>query len=232
MKSEYLLFNIFIIGSVLLSTLLFRRFTKYVQLIPAFIAIGMSAFVFIIVDQIVTNTWWYFNPLYILGVYIGSLPIEEMLFFLTVPFACLHLWVNLKRIKIRSLSIIATYSLVLLLWLIVLVLLVIYHELVYTRYVLLALASLPIIDLFLKTRLLSSPVFILFISGGVNIMTLLFNGYLTARPIAMYNPSMKSNIQIASIPIEDFVYGMCLIFLVICVYEYIVKSKTNSIQNT
>ncbi|WP_235817906.1 lycopene cyclase domain-containing protein [Formosa haliotis] len=39
---------------------------------------------------------WGFNPDYLLGLYIGNLPVEELLFFICIPFACVFTFFALK----------------------------------------------------------------------------------------------------------------------------------------
>jgi lycopene cyclase domain-containing protein len=39
---------------------------------------------------------WGFNPNFITGFYIYNLPIEEVLFFVVIPFSCLTIWAEIK----------------------------------------------------------------------------------------------------------------------------------------
>ena len=45
------------------------------------------------------------------------------------------------------------------------------------------------------------------------------NGYLTWRPIVLYNPAMFLNIRLGTIPLEDFFYGYGLITLTLIFWE-------------
>jgi len=41
---------------------------------------------FLIWDYVVAIAgWWFFDPAYLVGVWLGALPLEEVLFFLVVP---------------------------------------------------------------------------------------------------------------------------------------------------
>jgi lycopene cyclase domain-containing protein len=51
------------------------------------------------------------------------------------------------------------------------------------------------------------------------IMTGIFNSYLTSRPVVEYNREVMSNIRVGTIPIEDFGYGLGLVWLTAWVYE-------------
>jgi lycopene cyclase domain-containing protein len=39
---------------------------------------------------------WSFNPKYITGLYIYNLPIEEVLFFVLIPFSCMAIWAEIR----------------------------------------------------------------------------------------------------------------------------------------
>src|SRR5690606_34632188 len=92
----YLLINFFTILFPLV-----RSFEKKVDYYSkwkyAFPAIAITALIFVIWDHFFT-IWevWSFNPEYITAVYFFSLPVEEWLFFITVPFACLFIYEVLK----------------------------------------------------------------------------------------------------------------------------------------
>ncbi|MDB5260817.1 MAG: rane protein, partial [Adhaeribacter sp.] len=62
-----------------------------------FPAIALNAFLFIIWDSIFTSIGvWGFNPEYLLGLYLFGLPVEEILFFITVPYACVFIYETLN----------------------------------------------------------------------------------------------------------------------------------------
>jgi lycopene cyclase domain-containing protein len=42
---------------------------------------------------------WHFNPQAILGLYIFNLPLEEVLFFVVIPFCCIFSWEVVKFFK-------------------------------------------------------------------------------------------------------------------------------------
>jgi lycopene cyclase domain-containing protein len=53
------------------------------------IAILIPGTIFLIWDEIFTQlNVWGFNPEYLTGIYLGSLPLEEVLFFICIPYAC------------------------------------------------------------------------------------------------------------------------------------------------
>ena len=98
MKFEYFLFNIIVILFPLIASIVINiskaQESKKKQkiLLDLFISCLLVAFPFIIWDVYVTDLHWYFNKQYISGLYIFNLPIEEILFFFTVPYATGSLW--------------------------------------------------------------------------------------------------------------------------------------------
>ena len=97
MKFEYLIFNVIVIAGPLIfgST---KKFYFMDRWRDALLSAIIIAFPFIIWDALVTEKHWMFNPKYTIDFRLAHLPIEEWLFFLTVPFACLFTWeMILKR---------------------------------------------------------------------------------------------------------------------------------------
>jgi lycopene cyclase domain-containing protein len=69
-------------------------YTYWKALFPAILIV---AFAFISWDQLFTQAGiWGFNRTYITGIYLGDLPLEEVLFFLVVPYACVFIYEVLK----------------------------------------------------------------------------------------------------------------------------------------
>src|SRR6187399_149007 len=72
----------------------FYKTWKY--LAPAILIPGI---LFIIWDEIFTRMdVWGFNKQYLTGIYIGSLPIEEILFFICIPYACVFIYFTLNHL--------------------------------------------------------------------------------------------------------------------------------------
>ena len=89
MNYLYLLLNV---GSLIIP-LIFSFHPKlnfYKHWKSFFVAILISSTIFIVWDIIFTiNGVWGFNKEYLLGTDIANLPIEEWLFFLCIPYACI-----------------------------------------------------------------------------------------------------------------------------------------------
>ncbi len=223
---EYLIFNIMVVLGPVLVLLFYHQVSKP-MLKPMVFSIGVSAFLFIVWDIIVTGHFWDFNQKYFLGYKLWTIPIEEALFFLSVPFACLFLYVNVrstvKKVMISKFFLAHITVLTLfvggtIFW---------YWNLYYSASVILLLGLIWLADLYLfKTKLLLTNIYWRFI-GLVLLLTFCFNYYLTSRPVVLYNNSLNTNVRLLTIPVEDFAYSICLITLVVMLYEHM-SSKASS----
>lgn len=193
---------------------------------PFFKANICVALVFIIWDYLFTKSdIWGFNDEYLTGLYIGNLPIEEILFFICIPYACVFTFFALKHliknnpfskleskltfIFISTLFIIAVFN---------------YNRL-YTSVTFFSTAIFLAYLRFNKVNLsyhylsyfLILPFF--YISNGV------LTGSFFVDPIVWYNDAENLGIRISNIPIEDSIYGMLLILTNIELYQYFKQLK-------
>lgn len=226
MKYEYLIFNFFILAGPLFVFFLNKKWIIRPDFKPLIISILVTSVIFITLDQLAVNYFWFFNAKYITGLFLLYLPIEEIMFFVTVPFACLMLWVNYKDLFIeRKIINLRRYLVV---FLSILILLLFSYNKLYSSSVVFSFLVVLVLDFLLQTNLFVKKSFVLFIFLITNFLTFIFNLYLTARPVVLYNAIFKTNINIASIPIEDFVFGMSLISLVIILYEKNILLKSDA----
>ncbi len=96
MQTEY-----FIVLAVSLAAPLVLSFSKkmdfYKYPFRLIAALLLPFVLFFIWDVVVTSRGhWSFNPLYTTGIKIYNLPIEEVLFFLVIPFCGLFTWESVK----------------------------------------------------------------------------------------------------------------------------------------
>ena len=88
----------------------------------------------------------------------------------------------------------------------------------YTGLVLCCFGFVGLADTLLRTDLLlqlKTYVYLAIVSG----LILVFNGYLTARPVVLYGETYQSGYRILTIPIEDFGYGFTLVLFNAILYE-------------
>jgi lycopene cyclase domain-containing protein len=76
-----------------------------------------------------------------------------------------------------------------------------------------------LLDWKLGTHVLRRPAFWVFLAV-MYAFKLLANGYLTWRPIVMYNREFFLGVRVFTIPVEDFIYGFSLITLSVVLWEY------------
>ena len=70
-----------------------RRVTYYKKWKYLFPSIFLTAFFFLVWDELFTRRdIWGFNDTYITGLKLGSLPLEEILFFVIIPFSCVFIY--------------------------------------------------------------------------------------------------------------------------------------------
>ena len=228
MKFEYLLFNLIIFSGPIFFGLQ-PKYNFRDKFLPALISVFIAAIPFIIWDSIVTGIHWNFNNNFILGIKIFSLPIEEIMFFFSVPLACLFLWEMIIQNSKDKELIKKSYFQAILPLLPILSGAFLYLDKIYTSLVFLSIFFISELDLKL-TCIFKRKQFLVLMLMVVGFI-LVFNGYLTARPVVLYSKEFITNIRIITIPIEDFGYGISLIYLATIVYEKL-KKKFNVREKT
>lgn len=187
------------------------------------VAILIPAALFIIWDEYFTQMGvWGFNEKYLSGFYVGSLPIEEILFFICIPYACVFTYEALKYLvkpdylrslqKILSIVLIASSFL----------LGFIYTSKWYTCTTFLSLGIfISILQFGTKAPFLSRFYFSYFF---ILIPFFIVNGILTGswidEPIVWYNNTENLGVRIGTIPVEDIFYGMLLILMNVSIFEW------------
>lgn len=217
MKGEYLLFNLLVLAGPLL--LSFWRRTPFVHRFGAVaLACLLASTPYVVWDALVTDRHWWFNPAYTLDWRPLGLPPGEWLFFVTVPFACAFSWEFLikperGRIEPGRAWIYAPLPLLVPagLWV---------YSLgkEYTGLTLMALGFAASVDWLSGVRLLTRtryPAFAALLFAQVFV----FNGYLTARPVVLYDAAYQLDLRVITIPIEDFGYGLSLMHLSLVFFE-------------
>ena len=214
---EYLIFNILVIsGPFILGSL------KPFYFIPHWPRVFLSALLigipYLVWDSLVTGLHWEFNYNYILGITLLNLPLEEILFFFTVPAACLFSWeMIIRRTAERQFTWLKKIRIVLL-FLPFAGLLIYLNGQHYSGLATVFLGLAILLDMFLKTDLFLQRRFYGYFLLVV-FFTLVFNGYLTWRPVVVYNDTYMSGWRIYTIPVEDFGYGFSLIYLNTIVFQ-------------
>ncbi|HKK76672.1 MAG TPA: lycopene cyclase domain-containing protein [Saprospiraceae bacterium] len=178
--------------------------------------------IFIVWDVVFTaREVWGFNHDYLSGFFMLGLPIEEWLFFITVPFACVFIYECLnfyiKKDILASIEPWLTPTLIV---------------------VLAAVGIWQFTHMYTATTFILTAGFLLvhymFLDGSYRsrfylaylvtwLPFILVNGVLTGgytqEPIVIYNPAEYLGIRITSIPLDDSVYNLLLLLGVVTLFE-------------
>lgn len=218
MKYSYLLINLSTIFFPLVLSFDKRvRFAKsWKYLWPGLIITGL---IFLFWDVLFTvNQVWSFNSKYITGITFFHLPLEEILFFLTVPFACVFIYACLNYYFKRNVSQRVTLLISLVILVLSVILLALFYRHLYSAVTFgLVTALLILLQFVFKVKWL--PNFY-----RAYLVTLIpfyiINGILTAVPVVMYNNMQNMGFRIGTIPFEDHFYLMALLLMNIGFFEY------------
>lgn len=221
-KYYYLIINLFTISIPLL-----RSFEPKVRFISRWkgllLGISVTGFVFIVWDVAFTAMGiWGFNEAYLTGINIGNLPIEECLFFVTVPFACLFIYEALnytvKKDILGKVSYAITYALIVALFILGFIF-------INNWYTGLTFILTAVFLLFLVVFVKPSYLGRFYLGYAVSFIPfVLVNGILTGSfipdEIVWYNDEENVSIRIFTIPIEDSVYMLLLLIMNTSIYEW------------
>lgn len=201
-------------------------YTRWKHLFPAMLVVAIA---FIVWDEFFTQ-WgiWGFTDKYLQGIYLGHLPLEECLFFLLVPYACVFIYEVLRAyfpaVALRAFS----HYFAIVFTVAGLILGAIYSEQAYTASACLISALLTIgIYFVFKVKWYGNFVFAFLVAI---IPFLIVNGILTGgftpEPVVWYNPDHNMGLRIFTIPAEDLFYNYCMLLPVVGIYEWL-KARGN-----
>lgn len=225
----YLFLNLVSVGFPLLFSFYkkanFSKKWKYV--LPAIV---ITAIPFIIWDECFTRAGiWGFNAEYITGIYIFSLPIEEVLFFICIPYACVFIYFSLQHLvktdHFLKYQNIISYGLIILLTMVGFT----HLDRWYTATTSLLSALLLLLLVILVRpdylgRFYFSFLFMLFPFFLVNgVLT----GTLIESPVVWYNNAETLGLRWGTIPIEDVSYALILILGNIALSEKLERKLTS-----
>jgi lycopene cyclase domain-containing protein len=188
-----------------------------------FPAIALTMVFFIAWDSTFTQIGvWGFTPAYLLKFNILHLPIEEWLFFIAIPYACLFIyevlnhflhrdWVGQAAIWIASATMVLGVVVTVVYW---------GHLYTVTAFGLMVLLvglhafwwKSPWLGRFFLAYLVSLIPFV--IVNGI------LTGAVTAQPVVWYNDAENLGLRLVTIPLDDFAYGLDLMLMNVGLYEW------------
>lgn len=163
---------------------------------------------------------WHFNEDYVTGYSLFLLPVEEWLFFIIIPFACVFIHEVLNYFFNKRLASKPYVVTALILALILLIVSVVYSDRIYT----LVCFTLTSLSLFLLAIHKPKWIGIFFRTYFVSLLPfLVVNGFLTGSfteyPIVIYDSAQIIGFRILNIPIEDIFYSLLMLLIVISFFE-------------
>jgi len=179
------------------------------------------AIIFLIWDYVFTDKgFWGFNPDYLTGIYLGNLPLEEVLFFIAIPYACTFTYFAFQYLLKKSPLDGVQKGMTILLAAGLLVLGAIHYDQWYTVITFMTLGIYLLLCLYKKGDLswiyfayiIILPFF--FISNGI------LTGSGVEEPIVWYNDEENFGLRMGTIPVEDTFYGFLLIIWNVHLYEF------------
>ncbi|MDZ4664980.1 MAG: lycopene cyclase domain-containing protein [Bacteroidota bacterium] len=183
--------------------------------------------IFIAWDMLYTKLGvWGFNESYICGIKIFNLPIEEVLFFICIPYAsvftyhCLKLFFNSIQLPTTLISIVLSSLL--------LITGIINFDKLYTAATFISMSLLLTVVGILRKQEWLKNFFLTYLL--ILIPFFIVNGILTGswidEPIVWYNDNENLGIRMLTIPFEDTFYGMLLLILNTWLYEYFLQKRS------
>jgi len=198
-------------------------YKKWSSVIFAFLIVGVP---FLIHDYFFTlNGVWGFEPDYLSGIYLLNLPIEEVLFFVVVPYACTFIYQCIKVYFPETSVTLYNKFFYTILFLYCLFILFIGFGFWYSTMVAIFCLFLFIILYFRPLNKFIPLSFTLSIIPFF-VMNSILTGSATAKPVVWYNSLENAGIRLGTIPAEDILYSFLLIVSNILVFEWMEKRKS------
>lgn len=200
-----------------------KLYKKWKYMFPSIVIMML---LFIPWDIVFTgNGYWGFNPDYLTGLYIVNLPIEEWMFFVCIPYACifthyalLHYFPNMQLSEKATQFI--TYFLIFVLLLLVILFYDRWYSLINFSYAIVLIGlMLAYKKALLKKFFLTFLVMLLpfFIVNGV------LTGSFIEEQIVWYDNTQNMGVRMFTIPVEDSVYAFTMILTPLVLTEYFEK---------
>jgi len=227
LQINYLMLDILIIVFPLIFTFIwkFKYYKFFKPLAASILIVGLS---YILWDILVTarGDWW-FNKEFLVGFELFGLPIEEIMFFIVVPFACIFIYENLEYF-VKDKKVFFNKWIYLFLAAIFIIVGLVFYRQDYTILAMFSCALFFIITPTLYPGLLQSRNYWLYIILSF-IPFIIFNYLLTSLIVVYYNPNAIWggngiwNGRFLTIPFEDFFYNFSMLSFYILVYLYFKK---------
>ena len=194
-------------------------YRRWRAVVPALL---LPAVGFIVWDALFTAMGvWGFNPTYVTGWAVGNMPVEEVLFFVCIPYASLFTHVVLTHFVKRDVMASVARPAGLLVLVLMATAALLLRDRLYTFWTAVLLGAFLFVQLFVLRRAYWSRLVLSYVV--ILVPFFLVNGVLTGtglpEPIVWYNDMENLQLRMGTIPVEDAFYGFLLIGLNISLYE-------------
>ncbi|MGD8545736.1 MAG: lycopene cyclase domain-containing protein [Candidatus Bathyarchaeota archaeon] len=222
--SFYLYLNLAIIAFPLVFSFE-RRLKFYSRIRPLFTAMLIVGSIFVGWDVFATyRGHWSFNPSYVNETRFFGLPLEEMLFFVTVPYSCLFIFESIRYFLGDARLFVPNKRFLLGIGILVAAL---SFGFLNNEYTFLAILSVGLIIIFvsiIKIEIFSSQAYWIYIAVTL-VLFLIFNYILTYLPVVKYSSSAICSIRFLTIPLEDFLFNFSMLTAYLMVYIWAADLK-------
>lgn len=201
----------------------FEKKIKFYRNIPAFIlSFIIVGGLFIIWDAFAAMRGdWSFNPSYVMSFRIYHLPIEEILFFITVPYSSIFLYETAK-IYLKNSPFVLQRKIFAYISTLFIVIAFIFIDQYYTATVMIFVSLFFLLVFFTRPGFISESLYWAWIFFTY-LPFFIVNYFLTSLPIISYSPQAIWGLRIATIPLEDLFYSFALLSLNL--YFYLVAKE-------
>lgn len=215
--SFYLYLNLAIVG-LPLALSFDRRLRFYSKAKPLLITMLLVGFLFVGWDVFATyRGHWSFNPSYVNETRLLGLPLEEMLFFVTVPYSCLLVFESIKHFLGDARLFPPRKSPFAVAGVVVAALSFGFLDKEYTFLAILSVGLTLLVVSIAHIEIFSSRAYWTYIAATL-VLFFIFNFILTSIPVVEYSSSAICNVRVTTIPLEDFLFNFSMLTGYLTVY--------------
>lgn len=201
----------------------FYKLWKYLFLAELIVGIP-----FLLWDEyFATMEIWGFTPKYLLGIYAGHLPLEEICFFIVAPYGCVFIHQCLKAyfpdLKLENYGKVFAFAFVLSGLVLAMANLTKWYTMTAC-----SLSSVLLIGIAFQYKAKWFGLFALSFTVSMIpflVVNGLLTGFATPEPVVWYNDAHNIGFRIGTIPFEDLYYNMCMLLPTVALFEYFQKKS-------
>jgi len=209
--SYYLYLNLAIISFPLIFSFERRKIKFYTKIKPILISIVLVGIFFVGWDVFATfRGHWFFNPVYVNELKILGLPIEEILFFVTVPYSCLFVFESILQFIGEKKIFSPKKGVVSIIGLLIIFSAFGFYSKEYTFLAILSVGLSVLIVSLIDVKLFSSRTYWIYTVLTI-VLFFIFNYLLTSTPVVQYSSAAITGFRVTTIPIEDFLFNFSML---------------------